>query len=136
MARDPGGIYSVLRSRRSVFSQDELAAFFGMVDQARVSALAERLAAYIYANLPLAIGRRNTLNDYRTNPYVLMTSASSMQLLDPTRFAEFLVDNKLYMGLETSFGKSIESIVIGEHPWTSDPIKDARDGLRAYLAKE
>ncbi|MFO1185096.1 MAG: PmeII family type II restriction endonuclease [Bauldia sp.] len=67
--------------------------------------------------------------DYRTNPYVLMTAASVMNLDDPKDFGKFLFDSKLYMALETSFGKSIESRVVRTYPlrcavpWSDPPEK-------------
>ena len=45
-----------------------------------------------------------------------MTTASTMNLTDPSELARFLVNLKLYMGLETSFGKSIEGIVLPTYP--------------------
>lgn len=39
-----------------------------------------------------------------------------MRLSDPRAFADFLFNNKLYMGLETSFGKSIEAAFVGHYP--------------------
>ena len=94
----------------------EVIALFAQVDQARVQSLASLLAEYIKVNVPAAIERRNGLADYRTNPYVLMTTAKIMDLDDPARFADFLFNNKLYMGLETSFGKSIEAAFVNPYP--------------------
>ncbi len=39
-----------------------------------------------------------------------------MKLDDPHEFAQFIANTKLYMGLETSYGKSIETIVTGMYP--------------------
>ncbi len=98
------------------FIADALALQLRQADRERVRALGDALTAYLEANLPVAIRRRRTLVDYRTNPYVLMTTAGTMRLDDPRDFANFLVNLKLYMGLETSFGKSIESIVLPAYP--------------------
>jgi hypothetical protein len=86
------------------------------VDEPRVKALAQFVATYILANLPKAISRRKGLAGYRTSPYVLLTSANVMRLTDPRAFAKFLFDSKLYAGLETSFGKSIEAAFVGHYP--------------------
>ena len=45
-----------------------------------------------------------------------MTTASTMNLNDPRDLANFLVNLKLYMSLETSFGKSLESTIMGHYP--------------------
>ena len=67
-----------------------------------------------------------------------------MKLDDPARFADFLFNNKLYMGLETSFGKSIEAKLVGEYPidcramdrWQSPPEKVAEFNSLAGLSRE
>jgi hypothetical protein len=87
---------------------------------------------YLRKYLPEAIAKRNVLADYRTNPYVLMTSASVMSLSDVQRLASFIFDNKLYMGLETSFGKSIESIVTKFYP-TENACFWASESVSAWL---
>ncbi len=132
-------LYTVLRQRTRFFDPDEVVRLFTQVSEERVDSLADRLGAYITTNLPAAIERRDGLADYRTNPYVLMTSASVMGLDDPARFAEFLFNSKLYMALETSFGKSVEKAFLGQYPighenkWTDPPEKLAEfagyDGL-------
>jgi hypothetical protein len=69
--------------------------------------------------LPAAFENREGLSSYRTNPYVLMTSANVMRLNEVSRFADFLFNSKLYMGLEGSFGKSIEAAFLGQYPMNS-----------------
>ena len=78
--------------------------------------MADVISHYIQRNLPSAVEKRSGLQDYRTNPYVLMTSASVMKLNDPRVFASFLLNSKLYMSLETSFGKSIEAAFLQLYP--------------------
>ncbi len=109
-------LYDVLRAPRHLYEPAEIAGLFSCVEKNRVNVLAGVLAEYISVNLPEAIDKRDGLADYRTNPYVLLASAHVMQLAKPERFADFLFNNKLYMGLETSFGKSIESAVLGHYP--------------------
>ena len=82
--------------------------------------MADTIATYIRSNLPRAVEKRRGLQDYRTNPYVLMTAASVMKLNDPTVFGSFLLNSKLYMALETSFGKSIEAAFLQRYPITAD----------------
>ena len=93
--------FSVLRAQRHHFKPDEIVELFRHVDEKRVHDLAARLADYIVGNLPAAFEKRDGLGDYRTNPYVLMTSASVMNLDKPEDFGRFLFNSKLYMGLET-----------------------------------
>ena len=85
------------------------------LDETRVKALGDSVARYITTNLPKAIDKRKGLADYRTSPYVLLTCANVMRLVEPKDFAKFLFDNKLYAGLETSFGKSIEAAFVGHY---------------------
>src|ERR1700691_716522 len=122
-------LFALLKSRRRSFDSKATAAMFKQVDQGRVEALAERLAIYIETNLPRAFENRNEVADYRTNPYVLMTSAAVAKLSDPNRLARFLFDSKLYMSLETSFGNSVEAAFVGSYPlaqtekWSEPPEK-------------
>src|SRR5438552_9958100 len=110
MARAGGNaFFDALRSTQHHYRSEEIVGLFAQVSEDRVKNLAGLLSTYILTNLPAAIERRHGLGDYRTNPYVLLTSATVMKLDDPARFADFLFKNKLYMGLETSFGKSIEA---------------------------
>src|SRR5260370_42266813 len=118
--RPPASLFDVLREPQHSLKADEVVALFRQVDKPRVQALAEDLSKYITVNLPAAIERREELSDYRTNPYVLMTSATVMDLEDPRRFADFLFNTKLYMGLETSFGKSIEAAFVTPYPIDPD----------------
>jgi hypothetical protein len=111
-----GSFFRTARDVRTAFDPDEVAELFEQASEERVRGLQARLKDYIGENLPRAIARKKTLQDYRTNPYVLMATSSVMDLEDPHDFAQFLVNNKLYMGLETSFGKSVESIVMGAYP--------------------
>lgn len=144
MSTMDAGLFEVLRASHSRYRPDEIIADFGNVDEARVETLAESIGSYIRTNLPLAIERRGGLADYRTNPYVLMTSANVMRLNDVARFADFLFNNKLYMGLETSFGKSIESTFIGQYPvggvppakWADPPEKIAEAASLAGFGRE
>src|SRR5260221_13951952 len=90
-------LFDVLRSTRQKFDARQIVKLFSSVSEERVGVLAGNLAAYISTNLPAAFEKRNGLADYRTNPYVLMTSASVMNLDDPERFGSFLFNSKLYM---------------------------------------
>ncbi|MCA3130603.1 MAG: hypothetical protein ING74_05720 [Rhodocyclaceae bacterium] len=130
---------SVLKARSHHYRVDDIVRLFESVQEERVDSLAEALAAYISTNLPAAFERRDGLADYRTNPYVLMTSASVMNLDEPQAFGAFLFNSKLYMALETSFGKQIEAAFVGQYPigsqnkWIEAPEKraefEALDGL-------
>ena len=112
--------YDALKATCRRFDLPTITAQFAQVNKVRVDALAQSLSSYISDNLPVAIERRKGLADYRTNPYVLMTSASVMGLDDPNAFAAFLFNSKLYMALETSFGKSVEAAFVGHYPIESD----------------
>lgn len=114
-------LYAILKEARHVFEGNEVAELLKHVDQERTLAIAGKLAAYIENNLPAAVERRESLGDYRTNPYVLLTAATVMRLGDPEKFASFLFNSKLYMALETSFGKSVESALVGHYPAGVEP---------------
>lgn len=136
-------LYKALRARTSL-NADELRRLFGAVDRDRVRRLAAALAAYAAANLTKAVSGKTALADYRTSPYVLLASASVMGLTNPADLARFLVDTKLYMAFETSFGKQIEATFVGLYPigagpgavWTEPPEKVAEHGALAGLSRE
>lgn len=134
--------FNALKSRRHILDPAEIVALFQQVSEARVDHLANALVGYISTNLPAAFERRNGLADYRTNPYVLMTSASVMDLGDPARFGDFLFNSKLYMALETSFGKQIEAAFVGQYPiqathrWTDAPEKVAEFAALQGLSRQ
>lgn len=144
VAKSPrrNNFFDALKSRRHTFDPNDIMTLFTQVDQSRVEHLANALTGYITTNLPAAFEKRNGLSDYRTNPYVLMTSASVMSLGDPTKFGNFLFNSKLYMALETSFGKQIEAAFVGqypvnaEHKWTDAPEKVIEFSLLEGLNRE
>jgi hypothetical protein len=118
--RKANAFFDLLRAATRHYDPKEVVELFASVSKKRVKALAGVLSEYIVKNLPRAIASREVLADYRTNPYVLLTCANVMGLDDPARFADFLFNNKLYMGLETSFGKSVEAAFLGGYPLNSD----------------
>ena len=122
MARSPRSnpFFKVLKARRHRFDSGQILELFQGVSEERVDRLAANLWDYISINLPAAFERRDGLSDYRTNPYVLMTSASVMNLDNPIAFGAFLFNSKLYMGLETSFGKSVEAAFVSPYPINSE----------------
>lgn len=138
------GLYKALKSNKLRYAPETIASLLSMVDESRVVDLADSLGSYIRANLPKSIMKRNGLPDYRTNPYVLLTSASVMRLTDANEFAAFLFNNKLYAGLETSFGKSIEETFVRPYPvgsasadcWQDAPEKLAEFASLASLSRE
>ena len=109
-------LYDILKSKTHRYSAREFAALLGKIDEGRYRSLSRLLGDYIGPNLLAAVKKRGGLAKYRTNPYVLMASASAMRLAEPTRLADFIFNNKLYAGLETSFGKSIERHFVGQYP--------------------
>jgi hypothetical protein len=113
--------YRRVKANAAVFEPDAVAGQLAMVDQGRVESLAAAIQAYLSANLPAVLNSRRSLGAYRMNPYVLMTSASTMKLDAAAPLARFLFDTKFYMSLETSFGKSIESQVVGVYPFGAAP---------------
>jgi hypothetical protein len=140
MAKSP--FFDALRTKKHIFKTQEIVDLFKKVDEGRVDNLAAALSGYIIANLPAAFEKRNGIADYRTNPYVLMTSASVMNLGDPARFGDFLFNSKLYMALETSFGKQIEAAFVGQYPikadhkWTEAPEKTAEFATLIGLSRQ
>lgn len=114
------GFYEGIKKHRP-YDAARIAALLARVSQQRVDEIAESMAAYISLNLPKTIRSKSSLGDYRTSPYVLMAAASALRLDDVLELSEFLVELKLYMGLETSFGKSIEAVVMGHYPAGAEP---------------
>ena len=134
--------YNALKAQARRFSSEALVTQFAQVNHDRVGALARGLSDYISTNLPKVLERRHGLADYRTNPYVLMTSASVMKLGSANAFAEFLFNSKLYMALETSFGKSVEATFVGHYPigsrsrWSEADEKLAEFAALKHLSAE
>lgn len=108
--------YGVLKCQHKRYDKNEMISCLSEISQSRIEDIAEVLTVYITENLPKAIERKKDLGDYRTNPYVLLTSASILQLKEPQKFGEFLFNSKLYAGLETSFGRSIENALVSKYP--------------------
>jgi len=108
--------YKCCKTKNQVFNSTEINKLFKQVSQERVELIANQITQYIQTNVPNHFNKREGLADYRTNPYVLMTTASVLNLDDADRFANFLFNIKFYMALETSFGKSIESTFVGQYP--------------------
>jgi hypothetical protein len=141
---DATGFYKALKVTPKTLKIADLTRLLGRVNQSRVEAIAASISAYINANVPGNIEQRSGLGDYRTNPYVLIASATVVDLTDAQTFARFLFNNKLYMGFETSFGKSIESIVMGHYPvdsspsnrWAEPPEKTAEHAALSGLSQE
>ncbi len=141
--RRPGRdrIYGALRDRRRVLHSEDIVAYFAQADHDRVESMATGITEYLRTNVPAAFERRRGLPDYRANPYALMTSASLMDLRNPRDFADFLFNNKLYMALETSFGKSFEAVVgqypiASRHKWETPPEKRAEAEALGGLGRE
>ena len=128
-------LYDSLKATRYRLDPHELVDLFVRVSKARVGRMANTISGYIQTNLPRAFEKRNGLSDYRTNPYVLMTYASVMKLSDPEVFGSFLFNSKLYMALETSFGKSIEAAFLEDYPITNNS-KWGDPGEKVTEAKE
>lgn len=134
--------FDALKKNRQVFDQQEVVKLFQKIDKDRLYNLCNELTRYIGTNVPAAFEKRGGLSDYRTNPYVLMTAASVSNLDDPEAFAKFLFNSKLYMALETSFGKSIEASFVGQYPiqssvkWCDPPEKLAEFAALAGLTRE
>lgn len=122
-------LYEILREPRHSFDTDEIKALFSRTDQARVLTLAATLKADLGTNLPRVYEKKIKLSHYRTNPYVMLATANIMELSDPERFANFLFNSKIAMGLETSFGKIVERAFVGGYPcetnakWSDPPEK-------------
>ena len=127
------GFYKGIKRRR-FYDTDVVGSWFGSVSQERVQAIAVAMESYISSNLPNVIRSKSKLGDYRTSPYVLMATAGALRLDDLRELSKFLVDIKLYMGLETSFGKSIEKIVMNQYP--AGASDDARWGSPAEKDEE
>ena len=131
--------YKIIKEQAHRLDAQQIVDLFNQVSKARVTTLAGLVSGYLATNLPAAIERRVGLGDYRTNPYVLLASAHVMDLQDPRRFADFLFNTKLYMGLETSFGKSIEAAFVSRYPLNPRTVQtwaDAPEKLVEFKALE
>lgn len=109
------GFYAEIKKSRP-WAREGFRQLLAGANQERVEQLGANFADYLNTKLPVAIRAKSRLADYRTSPYVLMTTAGVLNLQDPVALARFLINLKMYMGLETSFGKSIESVVMGRYP--------------------
>ena len=122
-------LYALLKEPQHSFDKENVKTLFQKVDQTRVEELAQRLKEDLSTNLPKIYGRRSVLSDYRTNPYVMLATTNIMELSNPDRFADFLFNSKLMMGLETSFGKIVERAFVQNYPvdngtkWRDPPEK-------------
>jgi hypothetical protein len=138
----PNLFFKALKSDKHSFDQLSIIPLFQKVDKERLYKLCALLSSYIGTNVPAAFEKRGGLSDYRTNPYVLMTAASVTNLDDPVSFGKFLFNSKLYMALETSFGKSIEAAFVGQYPisshvqWIEPPEKRAEFAELNSLSRE
>lgn len=104
----------------SPYHQELIATWFGQISRDRIHKIANSMSSYISQYMPEQIRKKKTLSDYRTSPYVLMATAGALNLENIIDLSKFLVDTKLYMGLETSFGKSIEKVVMKHFPIDSN----------------
>jgi hypothetical protein len=142
MAKSNNELSRLLKSRRHTYDPQQLVALFEQVDESRVDALAHILSTYIVTNLPAAFEKREGIEHYRTNPYVLLTAATVLDLSKPNDFAEFLFNSKIYMALETSFGKSIEDAFVPQYPiqgtnkWVQAPEKVTEFATYEGLSRE
>ncbi|MFA4850220.1 MAG: PmeII family type II restriction endonuclease [Methanoregula sp.] len=144
MAKKPAQnpFYDLCRTKNHVFNPTEINYLFTKVSQERVERIARDISTYIEVNLPNHFNKREALSDYRTNPYVLMTSSSALDLENPDKFANFVFNTKFYMALETSFGKSIESIFVKHYPfegpnrWSDPPEKLAEFAALVGLTRQ
>ncbi len=135
MSRRRDDVYGRFK-RPSAFSIEQLTAWLGQVDETRVKAIGERLASYLEENLTKSVDAKDDLASYRTNPFVNVTAAKTMGLEDPERFAQFLFNSKLYAGLETSFGKSLETEFLSLYPDPKNPWSDAEEKIAEFAALE
>jgi hypothetical protein len=137
------GFYQAIKRPRQ-YDPTLIADWLSKVSPARVAAVAHSMETYVSQHLPTAIRSKSGLSDYRTSPYGLMATAGSLRLDDPGDLSEFLVGLKLYMGLETSFGKSIERVVMRHYPayatigseWNEPEEKVAEFALLRGLTQE
>ncbi|GAB3727434.1 hypothetical protein GCM10028794_00030 [Silanimonas algicola] len=142
-APERDGLYPVLRPRTR-FSSGEVQKWLNDSNEQRVRQLSKSLADYLAVNLKASVERRSGLADYRTSPYVMLATASVMGLVDREKLARFLIDTKIYTGLETSFGKQVESQVVGLYPigaadtqrWVDPPEKIAEASSLKSLTRE
>jgi len=121
--------YAAIRDTKT-FSRDEYENLLKKVDQNRVNKISKHWSAYLRPNLADTIESKKDIDDYRLNPYAITAIAGILDIDNASEIAEFIFGSKLYMSLETAFGKSVENIVMpiypvdgSKHRWQEHPEK-------------
>lgn len=106
--------YSAIRDTKR-FDQSEYESLMENVSQTRIERVADDWSEYLTKNSKNTIEKKEDIDDYRLNPSIIAVS-SILDLADSGEIAEFIFGAKLYMALETAFGKSVEDVVMPIYP--------------------
>lgn len=107
--------YSAIRDTRS-FDQSEYEQLMNKTSEDRVSKISENWSEYLKPNVGNTIKQKEDIDDYRLNPYAITAIAGILDLDTAEDISQFIFGSKLYMSLETAFGKSVENIVLPIYP--------------------
>lgn len=107
--------YSAIRDKKS-FDQAGYEELMKNTSEDRVDKISENWSAYLKPNVAKTIEDKEDIDDYRLNPYAITAIAGILDLDTAEEISEFIFGSKLYMSLETAFGKSVEDIVLPVYP--------------------
>ena len=120
--------YRAVRETKE-FDKEEYGELLSDVEPDRINKIAGEWSKYLKGNVRDAIENKDEIDDYRLNPYAATTIAGILDLDSTEDISEFIFGSKLYMSLETAFGKSVENVVMPIYPvesgvqWEEHPEK-------------
>ena len=122
--------YSAIRETKQ-FDQSEYEELMNKTSEDRVAKISNNWSDYLKPNVAKTIKDKEDIDDYRLNPYAITAIAGILDFDTSEEISEFIFGSKLYMSLETAFGKSVESIVLPIYPipsttagWKEHPEKE------------
>jgi hypothetical protein len=121
--------YAAIRDTKR-FDGSDYEALVEQVSQDRINKISNKWAQYLKPNLEDTIDAKQDIDDYRLNPYAITAIAGILDFESVEEISEFIFGAKLYMSLETAFGKSVENIVMPVYP-----IPDVETGWKEHPEK-
>jgi hypothetical protein len=122
--------YSAIRETKR-FDQSKYEELMTKTSEDRVAKISKNWSNYLKPNVAKTIEDKEDIDDYRLNPYAITAIAGILDLDTAEEISEFIFGSKLYMSLETAFGKSVENIVLPIYPipsttagWEEHPEKE------------
>lgn len=124
-----GKFYAAIRDTKR-FDGRDYEKLVEQINQERVNKISEEWAKYLKPNLEDTIEDKKDIDDYRLNPYAITAISGILDFESVDEISEFIFGAKLYMSLETAFGKSVENIVMPIYP-----IPDVETGWKEHPEK-